>query len=139
MSELKIKNKNLKHNSKYVNLALKYIPCLIKGLIITIVGILILSFAYYKMSSHSVVLYYLNYLFIALGTFVTGNSTYHKLGGRGIVSGAIGSIPLMVFDLISVLIFNHTKVSGLILIIVPICVISGAIGGIVGSNAKKRY
>ncbi len=139
MSEFKIKNKNLKHNSKYVNLALKYIPCLIKGIIITIVGILVLSFAYYKMSSNSVILYYLTYLFIALGAFVTGNSTYHKLGGRGIVAGTIGSIPLIVCDLISVLIFNHTKVSGLILIIVPICVISGAIGGIVGSNAKKRY
>lgn len=139
MSKSKIKTKKLKSDSQNLNLILKYMPCLIKGLLITMVGILVLSFAYYKMSGHSVVFYYLNYLFIAFGAFVTGNATYHKSGGRGIVAGAIGAIPLMLIDLILILSLSYNNVSTLILIIMPICIILGAIGGIIGSNAKKRY
>lgn len=139
MSELKIKSKKFKSDSKYLNLILKYIPCLLKGLILTVIGILVLSFAYYKMTGHPAFLYYLNYLFLGFGTFITGNSTYHKLGGRGIVAGILGSLPLLLIDIIIIFLFSYRTASANILIIVPICIIFGAIGGIVGSNAKKRY
>ena len=137
MSEFKLKNKKAK--SDILNIIVKYLPCLVKGGVITAIGILVLSFAYYKMSSHSIILYYLNYLFIALGAFITGNSTYYKFGGRGIVAGGLGVIPLIFFELISIFAFSYTKISIFIIIILLICFSFGAIGGIIASNTKKRY
>ncbi|MBE6747753.1 MAG: TIGR04086 family membrane protein [Ruminococcaceae bacterium] len=132
-------NKKSKYDSKKFKLILKYLPCFLKGFLITALGILVLSFAYYKLSTHSVIIYYLTYLFIALGGFVAGNSTYHKLGGRGIVVGAIGALPVAVVIYAILAIFCLKEITAFSLIILPICILCGCLGGIIGSNSKKRY
>ena len=129
----------LNKNSKKISIILKYLPCFFKGAIIMFGGILVLTLTYYKISQKSDVLYYLCYLFFAFGAFVTGNSTFHKLGGRGIVSGTLGALPLMVISLSFILIFSYKTVTPFILLTIPVFMLFGAIGGIVGSNAKKRY
>ncbi len=140
MSDLKKKKINYnKKNNKYIDLLLKYLPCFFKGELIIIFGILVLTFAYYKISGDNNYMYYFSLIIIALGSFFTGNNTYKKFGGRGIVSGFIGSLPLAFINLMIVLIFCLKTTNWFILLILPISLISGAIGGILTSNSKKRY
>jgi len=140
MYNLKKKKINYnKKNNKYIDLLLKYLPCFFKGELIIIFGILVLTFAYYKISGDNNYLYYFSLIIIALGSFFTGNNTYKKFGGRGIVSGFIGSLPLAFINLMIVLIFCLKTTNWFILLILPISLISGAIGGILASNSKKRY
>jgi putative membrane protein (TIGR04086 family) len=140
MSDLKKKKINYnKKNNKYIDLLLKYLPCFFKGELVIVFGILVLTFAYYKISGDNNYLYYFSLIIIALGSFFTGNNTYKKFGGRGIVSGFIGSLPLAFINLMIVLIFCLKTTNWFILLILPISLISGATGGILASNSKKRY
>ena len=132
-------NKKSKYDSKKFKFLLKYLPCFLKSFLIAFLGILVLSFAYYKLSTHSDVIYYLTYLFIALGGFIAGNSTYHKLGGRGIVVGALGSLPVVIVLYVVLAVFCFKEITAFSLIILPVCVLCGCLGGIMGSNSKKRY
>lgn len=140
MSDLKKKKINYtKKNNKYIDLLLKYLPCFIKGELVIVFGILVLTFAYYKISGDNNYLYYFSLIIIALGSFFTGNNTYKKFGGRGIVSGFIGSLPLAFINLMIVFIFCLKTTNWFILLILPISIFSGAVGGILASNSKKRY
>jgi hypothetical protein len=55
-----------KKNNKSINLLLKYLPCFFKGEILIVLGILVLSLAYYKISGYDSYLYYLTYFVRAL-------------------------------------------------------------------------
>ena len=94
-----------KKNNKNINLLLKYLPCFFKGEILIILGILVLSLAYYKISGYDSYLYYLTYLFVALGSFITGRATYNRLGGRGIISGSLGSLPIGIINIAIIFLF----------------------------------
>lgn len=133
------KNKQKLIRKKDYNIFFKYIPCFFTGVLIMILGILAVSIMYYKSASEFNYLYFITYIFIIAGAFFTGNLTHKKLGGRGFISGFLGSVPLIIFDLILITVFSFKELNAFILIIIPICALSGAIGGIVASNAKKRY
>ena len=128
-----------KKNNKSINLLIKYLPCFFKGEILIVLGILVLSLAYYKISSYDSYLYYFTFLFVALGAFITGRATYNRLGGRGIISGFLGSLPIAIINIAIVFLFCLKTTSWFILLILPISILSGAIGGILASNSKKRY
>ncbi|MBR2875671.1 MAG: TIGR04086 family membrane protein [Ruminococcus sp.] len=135
----KIKNKKFSiNNSDILNTLFKFLPCFLKGILFTVSGILVLSFAYYKMSEHSAVLFYSIYIFIALGGFFCGNSTFKKFGGRGIISGTSGSLPLALAEVVIILCFAE-KISAFLIIVFIINLLTGALGGIIGANEKKRY
>ena len=93
-----------KKNNKSINLLIKYLPCFFKGEILIVLGILVLSLAYYKVSSYDSYLYYFTFLFVALGAFITGRATYNRLGGRGIISGFLGSLPIAIINIAIILI-----------------------------------
>ena len=131
-------NLNKKNNNK-ISLLLKYLPCLLKGEALFILGILVVSFAYFKLTGYSDILYYLTFLFMALGSFVTGRTTYKRFGGRGIVTGILGSLPVAIINILIIYLFCYQNVSLFILLILPVSILSGAIGGILASNSKKRY
>jgi hypothetical protein len=78
-------------------------------------------------------------LFVALGSFITGRATYNRLGGRGIISGSLGSLPIGIINIAIIFLFCFKTTSWFILLILPISILSGAIGGILASNSKKRY
>lgn len=128
-----------KKNNKSINLLIKYLPCFFKGEILIVLGILVLSLAYYKVSSYDSYLYYFTFLFVALGAFITGRATYNRLGGRGIISGSLGSLPIAIINIAIIFSFCFKTTSWFILLILPISILSGAIGGILASNSKKRY
>jgi hypothetical protein len=79
------------------------------------------------------------FFIIAISAFFTGSSTYKKLSGRGIIVGTLGTVPLTIVELCLILIFGFEAISSFVLIIIPLNLIFGAIGGIVASNQKKRY
>ena len=133
------KLKSNKKDSEILKLLFKYLPCFLKGILCIAIGILVLSFSYYKMSDHSIVIYYMCYLFLVLGGFVSGNSSHKKIGGRGIVAGSLGALPVALFFYILLLIFSFKVLTIYSLICPLMCVVGGAIGGIISSNTKKRY
>ena len=134
-----IKPKFNKKNSNSFNLLFKYLPCFLKGEVMIIFGIFVLSFAYYKISGYNNILYYSTFLVVASSAFITGRATYKKLGGRGIISGFLGSLPIAIINTLIVYISSYKSTSLFILIILPVSIFSGAIGGILASNSKKRY
>lgn len=135
----KFKKVNKFQNNQLLNLLLKYLPCFLKGFLVFVFGILVLTLAYYKMSSHKETINYLIYIFICLGAFLVGKSTFNKFKGRGILTGALGSVPYFLVILILVLVFSKFNLNAFILIIPIISIIFGSVGGIIGANSKKRY
>ena len=133
------KFKPLKKESKNIKLLLKYLPCFLKGFLIVVIGILVLSFAYYKLSEHSWIIYYISYLFLFFGGFVSGNSLHKKAGGRGILTGTLGALPLAFISYLILIIVSLKNLSIFSLISPLACVLGGTSGGIISSNTKKRY
>lgn len=138
MQKIKKVNKKVERN-EFFELLKKYLSSYLKGITVVICGILITSLAYYKTSINSDYIYYLNYFFIAVGAFITGNSTHKKFKGRGIINGVLGAVPLVLSILVFIATFSYNTISSFVLIIVPITLLFGSIGGIVGSNTQKRY
>jgi hypothetical protein len=84
------KNKKVNFNkNETISIFLKYIPAFLKGFILMLLGILVLTFAYYKLQEKNDLLYFSCFFIIAISAFFTGSSTYKKLSGRGIVAGAL--------------------------------------------------
>lgn len=134
------KNKKVNFNkNETISIFLKYIPAFLKGFILMLFGILVLTFAYYKLQEKNDLLYFSCFFIIAISAFFTGSSTYKKLSGRGIIVGTLGTVPLTIVELCLILIFGFEAISSFVLIIIPLNLIFGAIGGIVASNQKKRY
>jgi len=133
------KFKPIKKDSKNIKLFLKYLPCFFKGFLIVVAGILVLSFAYYKLTEHSWIIYYTSYLFLFLGGFVSGNSLHKKAGGRGILTGTLGALPIAFFSYLILIIVCFKNLSMFSLFAPLSCILGGASGGIISSNTKKRY
>lgn len=133
------KIKPVKKDSKNIKFFLKYLPCFLKGFFVTVIGILALGFTYYKLSEYTQVIYYITYLVFIFGGFVSGNSTHKKIGGRGIISGTLGVLPVSVVIYLILIITTFRDLS-IISLLCPFSItIGGTLGGIVSSNAKMRY
>lgn len=113
--------------------SLLYLFSVFKGLLLTVIGFLLISFLIYKVNDTSFY-YYLIFGFIALGSFIAGFISYKKLGGRGIVCGLFSAILIMFLIITITLISINFDVSPRILLIIPVCILSGVVGGIVSAN-----
>ena len=133
------KFKPISKDSKNIKLLFKYIPCFLKSFSIIVIGILVLSFAYYKLSEHSVIIYYISYLFFVFGGFISGSSFYKKVGGRGILTGTLGALPVTFISYLILIAFSFKSLTVFSLIAPLVCILGGTAGGIVSSNTKKRY
>ena len=69
MPKIKKVNKKVERN-EFFELFKKYLPSYLKGVLVVICGILFASFAYYKTSINSDLIYFSNYFFIALAAFI---------------------------------------------------------------------
>lgn len=126
-------------NKKY-NIKLKilkpYIIGALKGFLVFFILFLLMALVIYKFNSDNVALYYLVYLFLVLGGFITGASVYKKVRGRGFLTGVIASLPysLLAFLLIgSIMGFN---ISGDILLVFLLTLSGGFLGGVTAANTK---
>ena len=129
----KILKTHKKNDEKYSKTTV-YCISAIKGLMIFLNGLGILSLLVLKNSSDSVVFYVLSFVIMALGGFFSGFSAYRNLRGRGFINGIIASAIYMGIIFIFTIALMRFNISANILIIAPICLISGFLGGTVGAN-----
>lgn len=122
-----------KQSPKKQNKILVCLSTVMKGFIIFAIGFLLISLIIFKVNDKSFY-YYVIYLFISAGAFVTGFTSYKKLGGRGFVCGLLTSSILLQIIFCIILISNGFIFTSRMFLIVPICLISGIIGGIIGAN-----
>lgn len=127
---LKTHKKNDKKQSKIT----VYCISALKGLMIFLNGLGLLSLILLKNSTDSVVFYVFSFVIMALGGFFSGFSAYRKLRGRGFLNGIIASAIYMGIIFIFTIALMRFNISANILIIVPVCMISGFLGGTVGAN-----
>lgn len=126
--------KSGKKNEKSKSRAVLYCFAVIKGLIVFTLGIAVLSLIILKNNPNSTVFYCFAYLIIALGSFTGGFGAHKKLRGRGFLNGLTASAVYMAVILIATVLIMKFNFSSNILIIVPICLISGFLGGTVSAN-----
>ena len=122
--------KGKKSNKKYSTKTL-YVLSALKGFIVSFAGLLITSYLLYKNGDFSFFYKMIIYLSIAMGGFLSGYIAHNKVRGRGFLDGIISA---SVYSLMLIFIFAlllKLNVTAHILIIVPICLLSGFIGGIV--------
>ncbi len=127
---LKTHKKNDKKQSKIT----VYCISALKGLMIFLNGLGLLSLLLLKNSTDSVVFYVFSFVIMALGGFFSGFSAYRKLRGRGFLNGIIASAIYMGIIFIFTIALMRFNISANIMIIAPVCMISGFLGGTVGAN-----
>lgn len=108
----------------------------LRGLAVFCVLYFILGFVMYKTNAEQTVLYYLVYLFIALGGFVCGVYVYKKIGGRGFLTGIISTAPYSIVVFLIFLLVNGFRVSDNILLVFVLTLSGGFLGGVTAANTK---
>lgn len=126
---------NKKYNNKF-RIIKPYIIGVLKGFLFFLILFLLMAFVMYKFNFNNAVGYYLIYLFIACGGFISAVSVYKKVRGRGFLTGVIASLPysVLVFFLISLIM--SFEISGDILIVFLLTLSGGFIGGVTAANTK---
>ncbi len=130
--------KNIETNT-LINYIIKYLFCLLPAILAEAAGIIGVTFLYYKMSERPKAIFFSVFVVIAFAAFLLGNFSHKKFKGRGIVTGLISGTAFFFINFILILIFKTADINLFLLIILPICLIFSAIGGILSSNSKKRY
>lgn len=126
---------NKKYNNK-LKVIKPYIIGVLKGFAVFSILFLFTALVMYKFNLDNKALYYLIYLFVALGGFISGISVYKRVRGRGFLTGVIASLPysLLVFLLISLI--TGFNMSGNILIVFLLTLSGGFLGGVTAANTK---
>lgn len=127
---IKTNNKSGKQQNKIIT----YILSSVKGIVLFIIGLIILSLVILNNPSESLFVYVFSYILIALGGFTSGYSAYKSLRGRGFLNGIVAASIYMCFLLILIVVLMKFQVKTNVLLIIPICVISGFLGGTIGAN-----
>ncbi len=108
----------------------------IRGLIIFSVLYLSLTYIMYKTNTETSALYFLMFLFIILGGFVSAVYTYKKVRGRGFLTGIIASVPYSIVVFFIFCLINCFEISNNILLVFLLTLLGGFLGGITAANTK---
>ncbi len=122
-----IKTKKL--TNKNYNIPTLYAFSVLKGLVVFAIGVLICAFMVLK-STQSNFFFYFAYLFIALGAFLCAYDASKKITGKGFIKGIISSGAYSIVVLILSVILMKFNVSGNVVLLIPLCLIPGFLGGI---------
>lgn len=121
-----IKTKKL--TNKNYNIPTLYAFSVIKGLVVFIIGLLFCAFMVLK-SPQSNFFFYMVYVFVALGAFSSGFCASKRINGRGFIKGLISSAAYMLVIIILSIILMKFNISVNLLLLVPLCLVSGFLGG----------
>lgn len=122
-----------KKQSKNQNKLIVCLLSVLKGFSVFVIGFLLISLLIYKVND-TLFYYYLLLVFLALGSFFAGFVSYKKLGGRGIICGLISAAVVTALLLLVILVLMKFQVTSRILLIIPITLVSGVVGGIISAN-----
>lgn len=106
------------------------------GELFFVLAMALVSLVLYETKSNSEILYYLPYLFIFLGSFITAVYCYKHIGGRGFLTGIISSFPYSFIIVILCAIILEFSVTAKLLLVVPISLLGGFSGGVMAVNKK---
>lgn len=123
-------NRDKKAKKKYSKRAL-YLLSALKGFILTLVCLMIISYLLYKNGVFTPFNKLMVYLGIGLGAFLAGYSAHTRINGRAFSDGLISAsiYTLMLLFIFSILL--KLSFSAHLLIIIPVALLSGFLGGIV--------
>ncbi len=134
---VKIKSKNKKINeSKISNKIKPYIKGVVIGNLFFIIGVIISALIICKTDIGSTFIYILPLVFMFIGAFFCGVSVQKKAGGRGFLTGVLSSLPFIASVLLLVSIILGFKMGLNALIVIPIGILGGFIGGIAAVNTR---
>lgn len=125
--------KTKKITNKNYNIPTLYGFSVLKGLVVFIIGALLCAFMILR-SPQSNFFFYAIYVFIALGAFLCSYNASKKITGRGILKGLIASALYMALIIIINVIIMRFNISSFILLLLPVCIIPGIVGGIMGTK-----
>ena len=112
-----------------------YLFTVLKGLVVLMVGLSVVSAIVMKSTDFNLFTKLIIYGFILFGGFWSGFFANRKLKGRGIVNGIFASLIYAVAFLIICVIAMGFNISPEILIVLPVSIVGGIIGGIISANS----
>ena len=127
---IKTKIKNSKTKKKY-STKTTYILSAVKGAVFSLNGLFLISLLLHKGNDFNLFYKIMIYLVIGLGGFVSGFIAHSRVKGRAFLDGIIPSVIYVSFLSFVMILLLKLNFSSHILIIYPIAVISGFLGGII--------
>lgn len=127
---IKTKIKNSKTKKKY-STKTTYILSAVKGAVFTLNGLFLISLLLHKGNDFNLFYKIMIYLVICLGGFMSGFIAHSRVKGRAFLDGIIPSVIYVSFLSFVMILLLKLNFSSHILIIYPIAVISGFLGGII--------
>ncbi len=119
---------------KEYNPIVSYMLSSVKGLFVSFAGLLCVSYFVMNNAKIGVITMIIAYVSIALGAFISGISAYRYLKNKGIFNGCVGGAVYCVIVLFIISVIMKFNISFNILIIIPVAVGFGAVGGILSAN-----
>ena len=125
-----------KGSAKKLLKLMPYVTGALKGFVVFTCLYLITAFIMYKTNAELPAIYYVMFLYIALGGFFCGIHTYKKVRGRGFLNGVISSLPYSMLVCLLICLINGFDVAGDILLTLLLSLAGGFAGGITAANTK---
>lgn len=134
--QLKLYERFMKKKDKSNNVIKTYVVGTLLGLIMFLIGLLLISLILYRTKSSSAMLYYFPYVFIFLGAFLNAVYCHKRVGNRGFITGIITALPYSLLIILLCAIITDFSATAKLLVVVPISVIGGFLGGVMAANKK---
>ncbi len=132
-------NKKLKKKRKISintsNPAIIYLISSVKGLVVLAIGLSVVSVIIMKSTDFNLFTKFIIYGLVIFGGFLSGFFANKKLKCRGIVNGTVASLAFaIIFSLICIIAMRF-NISPEILILFPVSIVGGIVGGIISANS----
>ena len=131
---MKTKKINSSKRLKLQNPVLIHLFSAAKGLVISAIILLLISFMVLKSTSFTTFTKLIIYLSIVVGAFLSGFISHRKIKGKGYLCGALASLFYVALFFAISLVIMKFNVSVNLILVIPIIAVSGVIGGIVSAN-----
>jgi len=110
-----------------------------RGLLVSIILTLVSAVTVYYTGIQETILPLLGSIILMIGVFWAGCYVSRQYGSKGLVRGITMGLTFFVLMLIATYIFNPSQISfGTFMQSLAICIISGALGGIVGIGLSDK-
>ena len=127
----------MKIRLKKMNNAATILISAITGLSTLIVFLLISSGLIVKNDYNSDIYIYLWYISTVFSGFTAGIIAGRLCKSKGIIWGSLSSLIVSIIQILILCIINNFSINFIIFMLIPFCVIPGALGGILSSNFRK--
>ncbi len=131
---MKTKKVNGSKRSGIQNPVLIHLFSAVKGIVVTAIILLLVSFMVLKSTSFTMFTKLVIYLSVVVGAFLSGFVSHRKNKGKGYLCGALASLFYVALFIAISLVIMKFNVSVNLVLVIPIIAVSGVVGGIVSAN-----